>query len=59
MHGVDYSAAWTFAGAAVRLAQYINLYRDNELQWTPEREVPRRVWWSLYDLERLVSCFSG
>jgi len=54
MHGIDNIAAWTFAGAAVRIATSIALYRDNDLPWTPDREVPRRVWWSLYDLERFL-----
>jgi hypothetical protein len=52
MHGMDNSGAWTFAGAAVRIATYINLSQDNELPYRPEQEVNRRVWWKLYDLER-------
>lgn len=55
LHGLDSTGAWTFAGAAVRVAIHMNLHRDNEFLQRQERETYRRVWWTLYDLERFLS----
>ena len=52
MHQINANAAWAYTGAAIRVAQSMNLMRDNELPNTPDRDMRRRVWWVLYDLER-------
>jgi hypothetical protein len=52
MHEANGVGAWTYAGAAVRVAQSMNLLQDNEFNNLPDRDMRRRVWWALYDLER-------
>ena len=52
MHKTGSVGAWTFTGAAVRVAQSIKLLQDNEFASQPDRDLRRRVWWVLYDLER-------
>jgi len=52
MHQIAGVGAWTYAGAAIRVAQTMNLLQDNEFPNTPDRDMRRRVWWVLYDLER-------
>jgi len=55
MHDSTESGTWTYAGAAIRVAQTLNLLQDNEIVSTiGDREMRRRVWWSLYDLERYL-----
>ena len=53
MHEAVGIGAWTYAGAAIRVAQSMNLLQDNEFNNNlPDRDMRRRVWWTLYDLER-------
>lgn len=52
MHESEGVAAWAYAGAAIRIAQNMNLLQDNEFNNLPNRDIRRRVWWALYDLER-------
>jgi hypothetical protein len=52
MHDSAGVGAWTYAGAAIRVAQNMNLLQDNEFTNLPDRDMRRRVWWALYDLER-------
>jgi hypothetical protein len=54
MHEAGGVGAWVYAGAAIRVAQSMNLLRDNEFQIPNhiDRDMRRRVWWTLYDLER-------
>ena len=48
---------WTFVGSAIRIAQCMNLLQDNEFQNQGDQNTMarRRVWWSLYDLERYLA----
>lgn len=43
---------WTFTGSAIRIAQYMNILQDNELEKQEDQGTRRRLWWTLYDLER-------
>ena len=52
MHQIAGVGAWTYAGAAIRVAKSMNLLQDNQFPNTPDRDMRRRVWWVLYDLER-------
>jgi len=52
MHQITGVGAWTYAGAAIRVAKSMNLLQDNDFPNTPDRDMRRRVWWTLYDLER-------
>jgi Fungal specific transcription factor domain len=54
MHEGGGVGAWVYAGAAIRVAQSMNLLQDNEFQIPNriDRDMRRRVWWTLYDLER-------
>lgn len=53
MHEAGGVGAWTYAGAAIRVAQSMNLLQDNEVNNNlSDRDMRRRVWWALYDLER-------
>ena len=52
MHNNGGVGSWTYAGAAVRVSQSMNLLQDNEFNNLPDRDTRRRVWWALYDLER-------
>jgi Fungal specific transcription factor domain len=52
MHEAGGVGSWTYAGAAIRVAQSMNLLQDNEFPHSPDRDLRRRVWWTLYDLER-------
>ena len=58
MHEAGGVGAWTYAGAAIRVAQSMNLLQDNKVNNLPDRDMGRRVWWALYDLER-YSCLNS
>ena len=58
MHEPGGVGAWTYAGAAIRVAQSMNLLQDNKVNNLPDRDMGRRVWWALYDLER-YSCLNS
>lgn len=46
------SAAWTWLGAAVRIAQDIGLHRESGPWPVVEGEMRRRVWWGIYAWDR-------
>ncbi len=48
------SAAWTWLGCAVRIAQDIGLHREAGARPAVEDEMRKRIWWSLYSCDRLV-----
>ncbi|KAH7129760.1 fungal-specific transcription factor domain-containing protein [Dactylonectria estremocensis] len=52
-----HGSAWVKIGLSVRIAQDLKLMVEDDasLPW-PEREERRRVFWSVYLLDRLVSC---
>lgn len=51
------SPAWIKLGMAIRLAQHIRLAMEPGTQLSfVEREERRRVFWSLYILDKLISC---
>ncbi|KAI9741763.1 MAG: hypothetical protein M1834_000149 [Cirrosporium novae-zelandiae] len=49
------SAAWIWAGTAIRLAQDIGLHRETGPWSVLEAEMRRRVWWGVYAWDRLIS----
>lgn len=55
MHEIGGVSAWVYAGAAIRVAQSMNLLQDNEFPNHIYRDMRRQVWWTLYDLERFSS----
>lgn len=57
MHDFGGCAAWTYAGAAIRVAHTIDLLKDNEFPTQQNRHMRQHVWWTLYDLERYSSLF--
>jgi hypothetical protein len=52
MHKIGGIGAWAYAGAAIRVAQSVNLLQDNEFPTQLDRNMRQHVWWTLYDLER-------
>ncbi|KAK6540013.1 hypothetical protein TWF694_008846 [Orbilia ellipsospora] len=53
------SAAWTWLGSTVRIAQDIGLHRDTGPWPVIEGEMRRRVWWGVYVWDRLLSVEMG
>ncbi|KAF8473547.1 fungal-specific transcription factor domain-containing protein [Kalaharituber pfeilii] len=53
------SAAWTWLGSTVRIAQDIGLHRESGPWSVVENEVRRRVWWGIYVWDRLLSVELG
>ncbi|KAF7194095.1 Transcriptional activator protein acu-15 [Pseudocercospora fuligena] len=53
------SPAWVWLGAAVRIAQDIGLHTDQGPYSPMETEMRRRVWWSVYNWDRVVSLDFG
>ncbi|KAK3725423.1 hypothetical protein LTR37_000393 [Vermiconidia calcicola] len=53
------SAGWMWLGAAVRNAQDIGLHTDRGPYPPVEAEMRRRVWWSVYNWDRIVSLEIG
>ncbi|WQF90157.1 hypothetical protein CDEST_15171 [Colletotrichum destructivum] len=52
-----HGSAWVKIGLSVRIAQDLKLMVEDEASLLePEREERRRVFWSIYLLDRLVSC---
>ncbi|KAL4913028.1 fungal-specific transcription factor domain-containing protein [Aspergillus aurantiobrunneus] len=53
-------AAWVKIGLAVRIAQELRLMIDDRVDLSPvDQEERRRVFWSLYLVDRIVSCGRG
>jgi hypothetical protein len=52
MHEFGGFGAWTYAGAAIRVAHTIDLLQDNEFPTLNNRNMRQHIWWALYDLER-------
>lgn len=48
----QWSPAWVWLGAAVRVAQDIGLHTDRGPYSPFEMEIRRRVWWSVYNWDR-------
>src|SRR5690606_30028910 len=46
------SAAWTWLGSAVRIAQDIGLHRETGPWGQIEAEMRKRVWWGIYVWDR-------
>jgi hypothetical protein len=58
-HG-RHGSAWVKIGLSVRIAQDLRLMMDVDTDLSPaEQEERRRVFWSLYILDRIVSCGRG
>ncbi|KAI5783620.1 fungal-specific transcription factor domain-containing protein [Geopyxis carbonaria] len=53
------SAAWTWLGSTVRIAQDIGLHRETGPWPVVEGEMRRRVWWGIYAWDRLLSVELG
>ncbi|EWC47102.1 hypothetical protein DRE_03471 [Drechslerella stenobrocha 248] len=53
------SAAWTWLGSTVRIAQDIGLHRETGPWPVIEGEMRRRVWWGVYVFDRLLSIEMG
>ncbi|KAL7268018.1 hypothetical protein RUND412_009373 [Rhizina undulata] len=53
------SAAWTWLGSTVRIAQDIGLHRHSAPWPVVEGEMRRRVWWGIYVWDRLLSVELG
>ncbi|MCJ1392311.1 hypothetical protein MMC18_005178 [Xylographa bjoerkii] len=49
------SAGWTALGHAIRVAQDIGLHRETMSGSSEEDEKRRRIWWSIYVSDRLLS----
>ncbi|KAH6974624.1 fungal-specific transcription factor domain-containing protein [Ilyonectria sp. MPI-CAGE-AT-0026] len=55
-----HGSAWVKIGLSVRMAQDLKLMLEDDATFPwPEREERRRVFWSIYLLDRLVSCGRG
>ncbi|KAL3704870.1 hypothetical protein TMatcc_008542 [Talaromyces marneffei ATCC 18224] len=53
-------ASWVKVGMAIRISQDLDLMRDTGLNIPEsEQEERRRLFWSLYLLERIICCSSG
>lgn len=48
------SPAWVWLGSAVRISQDIGLYTDQGPYSPLDKEMRRRVWWSVYNWDRYV-----
>jgi hypothetical protein len=53
------SAAWTWLGSAVRVAQDLGLYTEPGAGSFIEAEMRRRTWWTIYILDRSLSIELG
>lgn len=53
------SPGWVWLGAAVRVSQDIGLHTDRGPYPPVEAEMRRRVWWSVYNWDRIVSLEIG
>lgn len=53
------SAAWTWLGAATRIAQDLGLHIETGPWPTVEGEMRRRVWWAIYAWDRLLGLEMG
>lgn len=53
------SAGWVWLGSAVRISQDIGLHCDRGPYPPMDAEIRRRVWWSVYNWDRLVSLEIG
>ncbi|SLM41416.1 Zn(2)-C6 fungal-type DNA-binding domain [Lasallia pustulata] len=53
------SAAWTWIGSSIRISQDIGLHCELGHWSAVERETRRRVWWSIYVWDRLLSLELG
>ncbi|KAK5122640.1 hypothetical protein LTR85_003903 [Meristemomyces frigidus] len=53
------SAGWVWLGAAVRISQDIGLHTDRGPYPPVEAEMRKRVWWSVYNWDRIVSLEIG
>ncbi|XDG02730.1 hypothetical protein ABKA04_002345 [Annulohypoxylon sp. FPYF3050] len=57
----DRTSAWTFQGAACRLAIALGMHRESssDLFEPVERQLRKRVWWTLYGYEQFLCCSLG
>ncbi|KAI1371752.1 hypothetical protein F4677DRAFT_456959 [Hypoxylon crocopeplum] len=57
----DRTSAWTFHGAACRLAIALGMHRENSSGlFNPlERQLRKLVWWTLYGYEQFLCCSLG
>ncbi|KAI1388167.1 uncharacterized protein F4822DRAFT_236555 [Hypoxylon trugodes] len=57
----DRTSAWTFQGAACRLAIALGMHRESSsgLFDTVERQHRKLVWWTLYGYEQFLCCSLG
>ncbi|KAH6621437.1 fungal-specific transcription factor domain-containing protein [Chaetomium sp. MPI-SDFR-AT-0129] len=53
------SAAWSWLGRAVKVAQDLGLYTEPTLSSFVEAEMRRRTWWVIYILDRTLSLELG
>jgi hypothetical protein len=52
MHETRGYSTWALTGLAIRIAQCMNLMQDNDARERKGQDIRRRVWWTLYDMER-------
>ncbi|KAI1104816.1 hypothetical protein F4804DRAFT_172953 [Jackrogersella minutella] len=57
----DRTSAWTFQGVACRLAIALGMHRESSsgLFEPVERQLRKRVWWTLYGYEQFLCCSLG
>ncbi|KAI1802711.1 fungal-specific transcription factor domain-containing protein [Daldinia bambusicola] len=57
----DRTSAWTFHGAACRLAIALGMHRESAsgIFGTIERQLRKLVWWTLYGYEQFLCCSLG
>ncbi|EGP90579.1 uncharacterized protein MYCGRDRAFT_36968 [Zymoseptoria tritici IPO323] len=53
------SPAWIWLGAAARISQDIGLHTDSGAYSPMETEMRRRVWWCVYNWDRLLALETG
>ncbi|KAF2843513.1 hypothetical protein M501DRAFT_926849 [Patellaria atrata CBS 101060] len=53
------SAGWFWLGSAVRIAQVVELDHDDIVWSREELDLRRRVWWSIYTWDRILSLERG
>ncbi|KAI0127056.1 fungal-specific transcription factor domain-containing protein [Xylariales sp. AK1849] len=57
----DRTGSWAYLGAACRLAISLGMHREDVgYTFSPvEREIRKRVWWTMYDYEQYLCCSLG
>ncbi|KAH8677864.1 fungal-specific transcription factor domain-containing protein [Xylariales sp. PMI_506] len=53
------SAAWSWLGNAVRMAQDLGLHLETPIHSKVEADMRKRVWWAIYAMERVMALELG